>query len=33
LCDKGLIELVKSDWLDPVAEILEKTFENSIEIQ
>lgn len=33
LCDKGLIELVKSDWLDSVAEILEKTFENSIEIQ
>lgn len=33
LCDKGQIELVKSDWLDAVAEILEKSFENSIEIQ
>ena len=33
LCDKGLIELVKSDWLDSVAEILEKTFDNSIEVQ
>lgn len=33
LCDKGLIELVKSDWLDSVAEILEKTAENPIEIQ
>lgn len=33
LCDKGLIELVKSDWLDAVAEILEKTYENSIEVQ
>ncbi len=33
LCDKGLIELVKSDWLDAVAEILEKTAENPIEIQ
>lgn len=33
LCDKGQIELVKSDWLEAVAEILEKSFENSIEIQ
>ena len=33
LCDKGQIELVKSDWLDAVAEILEKSFEDSIEIQ
>lgn len=33
LCDKGLIELVKSDWLDSVAEVLEKTYENSIEVQ
>lgn len=33
LCDKGLIELVKSDWLDAVAEVLEKTYENSIEVQ
>lgn len=33
LCDKGLIELVKSDWLDSVAEIIEKTAENPIEIQ
>lgn len=33
LCDKGLIELVKSDWLDSVAEIIEKTAELDINFQ